>query len=325
MDYWNKIIEVRPDYANTLYMLFGTDSFAENSADSYSISSKKLKQAMLETSNHPSSSGVVVGADGEYSKDIFSHVDTEKTDVSLTANDTFDLTKEVFHPTFWGGGHLDKEYTFVNKPVIYKVSESDFQNPNVVISRDLMVAIDDLSDIKQAFIKATSKNETLFLFRYRLSDYKATEAAILKQEDPLLQKEAFKLVSTNGYFFEQDVDLQFDIIDVTFLANDGVETVIGVVSKPTDYVPGATPPPNTMTDKKSFWEWLKENYKWIILGVVVYLVLCCLGKALYPTCLFIIAAFPAIFWIITLPFRFIIWLIRLIIDKIKERRERRRG
>ena len=302
-----------------LYMLFSPDNFGLNSADGFTLSSERLKQAMLNTSKNPFSTGSIVGADGEYSKDIFSHVDDKKTDIVLTANDTFDLTKTVYEKNWWldrfgahgwGNSH---ETIFSNRPVIHQVQETDFLYDDKLNAHNLLVAYEDFADFKQAYSTSKQNNETLFLFHYRITNYESQEVAIFKQRN---RDDEFELVSTNGYFFEEDVDLQFDIIDVMFKDEMGVETVMGVVSKPTDYVPGATPPPNTITDKLTFWEWLKQNYVWVILAVVGYLLLCCLGKALYPTCLFIIAAFPAIWWIITIPFRFIIWLIR----SIKERR-----
>ena len=53
---------------------------------------------------------------------------------------------------------------------------------------------------------------------------------------------------SNSYFFQQTVNLDFDIIDVTFSRN-GVETVIPVVMDPIDNIPDGTPPVYTQSDK----------------------------------------------------------------------------
>ena len=292
-----------------LYMLFGTDSWAENSADSFTVSSETLKKEMLNSGKNPLSTENIIGADGEYSRAIFSHVDDKKTDITLTADDTFDLTKTVYNDQWFlwdifGNGHgygSHYEKVFTELPVIYKIDEGAFLYEDYVNAQNLLVAEEDFPDLKKAYINATANNESLFLFRYRVTDYEAHEAYIFKEKS----EDEFELVSTNGYFFEQDVDLLFDIIDVMFLDDEGTETVLGVVSKPTDYAPSATRPSNTTTDKTPIWVW-------VALGIVGYLLLCYIGHKVYPTVPFFLAVFHGLWYVITLPFRGIVWIFRKI-------------
>lgn len=319
-----------------LYLLFGTDTFAENSADAYRITSEKLKESMLQTAKHPKSTGTIVGADGEYSRDIFSQIDETKTDLRLTADDTFDLTQTIYereHP-FWDW-LFDNEGTevvktiFDDKPVIHKVTEQDFLFGDYVASYDLLIGYQDFADFKKAYNEATANNETLFLFYYKTSNYSAYEAKILKERFPAVGEEVFELVSTNGYFFEQDVDLQFDIIDVMFRDEQGTETVLGVVSKPADFIPGSTPPNYTTKDEKSLWEKIKDWWRDFItkddgerisglaltlICVGAYLVLCTIGKRVYGVP-FLLAPFHGAFFVVTLPIRGIVALIQRKKDK----------
>lgn len=325
-----------------LYLLFDTDGFGENKADSYKVPAECIKEQMKKSALNSKSSGSVVGVEGEYSKDIFSSIDNTKKQIILTADDTFDLTQTIYKQEgfldwlFGLEGTAQIKYIFKDRPVIHQVSEEDFIYDDNVNSERLLIGAEDYNDFKQAYNVATENNETLFLFHYRVSEYEAYEANILEERDPAIGAELFQLVSTNGYFFEQDVDLSFDIIDVMFLAEDGVETVIGVVSKPTDAVAGSEPPSNTTRDEpKTFWGKVKNFFlnedgtmKWytkVIIGVIVWMLLSAIGKAAYPRIPFLLAGVPGAFYLITLPFRFIIWLIRLIIDKIKERRKGKGG
>lgn len=325
---------------NILYLLFGTDGFSENSADSYHVSSETIKEQMLLSAKNPNSSGNVVGVDGEYSRDIFSWIDTTKRSIILTADDTFDLTQTVYEKNFWDkifktAGREGSEVVktiFSKQPVIHKVTEQDFIYGDVVDSQKLMVASQDFSDFKNAYIEATENNETLFLFHYNVSTYEAREATIFAEHDPAIGAECFRNISTNGYFFEQDVDLAFDIIDVMFLSEDGTETVISVVSKPVDFVPGSTPPNMTTNDKKSFWDKLSDWWRdfitkdegelmsglmltLIIIGA--YLILCVIGKVIYPVIPFLFAGVGALYYIVTLPLRLIALGLRALINKIR--------
>ena len=75
-------------------------------------------------------------------------------------------------------------------------------------------------------------------------------------------------VDTNAYFFQETVNLDFDIIDVTF-SSESVDTVIPVVSNPIDVVPDATPPVHTQSDK--------ESYAWLLIlgiGLLIVLFIC---------------------------------------------------
>ena len=93
----------------------------------------------------------------------------------------------------------------------------------------------------------------------------AQEATLMKGGDDWLGNYEWEKKDTNAYFFKETVNLDFDIIDVTF-SNGSVDTVIPVVSNPIDVVPSPTPPVHTETDKKMDW-------KMIALAVVAVIIL----------------------------------------------------
>ena len=104
---------------------------------------------------------------------------------------------------------------------------------------------------------------------------------------------------------QETVNLDFDIIDVTF-TKDGVSTVIPVVSDPIDNIPGITPPANTTDDDGP--EWWR-----IVLAVLLLLIVLVILAPVLPY------IGQAIVWVISLPFRLIGW----IIDSIKKTKKKK--
>ena len=79
----------------------------------------------------------------------------------------------------------------------------------------------------------------------------------------------YEVVDTNAYFAQTAVQLDFDIIDVTF-SNGSVDMVIPVVSSPMDIVPDITPPVYTHSDEPAWIKWLKTAMRMaVIVGLVI--------------------------------------------------------
>ena len=136
---------------------------------------------------------------------------------------------------------------------------------------------------------------TTYLFRYQTSDYTAQEATLLKQ-GKVLWSEVWEDVDSNAFFFQQTVNLDFDIIDVTF-SNGSVDTVIPVVSNPIDVVPDATPPVYTHSDKEPAWlKWLK-----IAIVAILVIVLVIVGWPILQPVFVMIG--QGIGWLVTAPFK----------------------
>ena len=158
---------------------------------------------------------------------------------------------------------------------------------------------------------------TTYLFRYQTSDYIAMEAATWETDngsfwegDGIIRTYTPDRIDSNNYFFQQTVNLDFDIIDVTF-SNGEKDTVIPVVSNPIDVVPDATPPVLTISDEEIDWMKILK----IVVGIILLLalVIFCwpLVKPLF------VAIGKGIAWLVTAPFK----AIGQAIKKRKRRKE----
>jgi hypothetical protein len=203
------------------------------------------------------------------------------------------LTDEIIDKNwwdkFWGLSGDVTTNTFDGISAIQKVTESDMEGTAQEVSRRLYIDRADYNDFND-FYQSNKSFCSVYLFRYQVSDYIAQEATLLKENTGVFGN-TFKDVDTNAYFFQQTVNLDFDIIDVTF-SNGSVDTVIPVVSNPIDVVPNATPPVYTQSDKKPNW--------WLIIAALILLVVLIVSL---PNWLPLII--KGIVWLVTLPFKLI--------------------
>jgi hypothetical protein len=127
-----------------------------------------------------------------------------------------------------------------------------------------------------------------------VSDYIAQEATLFSRGS-FLWMDTWEEVDTNAYFFQQTVNLDFDIIDITF-SNGAEETIIPIVSSPIDVIHDATPPVYTQSDKEPNW-WI---WAVVILSLVLLVILAPMLSSI----------FKILIWLIGLPFKGIGKLIR---------------
>ena len=153
------------------------------------------------------------------------------------------------------------------------------------------------------FAPQSSSESTYYLFRYQVSDYESSEVKEGEWEyrynalNPTASGWTFKNADTNAYFFKETVNLDFDIIDVTFNKN-GTLAVIPVVMSPIDVIPSATPPVYTETDTdKTLWWKLLLGLAGLILLVVI----------LAPVLPYII---QGVWFVITLPVKAVAILVK---------------
>lgn len=268
-----------------LYLNFyaggGTDS-----ADAFTLSRDALLQALR--ASRTKFGGTLVN--GKYSKVVFESVDSAFTEVNIRADENYSLTSEVVSGNFWKwlfGGDGYTATTFDGIRAIYPVQASDISGTNAEIAKRLYISESDCEEFKKFY--TTNKNlATVYLFRYQTSEYIAQEAALLQKTKNLFGTELWEKVDTNAYFFQETVNLDFDIIDVTF-SNGETETILPVVSDPIDVLPEATPPVHTTSDEEP--TWLKRLKK-----ALAVIFLCVLVFALLPI-------LPTILDILALPFK----------------------
>lgn len=261
------------DTVNTLYYIFdsgdGTDS-----ADNYTVSSEDLTAELKKSKD-------IFGGElvnDKYSRIIFESVAEEWTDKNIERETEYPLTSEIISQTWWeklwGNSHVESSETFDGIQAIYAVdTENDLQGTDDEVSQRLYVSAGDVQDLKEFCNAPENADCTVYLFRYQTTDYIAQEATLFEEGGLYGWRE----VDTNAYFFQETVNLDFDIIDVTF-SNGEVDTVIPVAMKPIDVVPAATPPVHTTSDVHASW------WAYVILVVGEVLILWFLQILLHKLC-----------------------------------------
>lgn len=261
------------DTVNPLYYIFNSGD-STDSADNYTVSSEDLT-AELKKSKELFGGELV---NDKYSRIIFESVADEWTDKNIERETEYPLTSEIISQTWWeklwGNSHVESSTTFDGIQAIYAVdTENDLQGTDDEVSQRLYVSAGDVQDLKEFCNAPENADCTVYLFRYQTTDYIAQEATLFEEGGLYGWRE----VDTNAYFFQETVNLDFDIIDVTF-SNGEVDTVIPVAMKPIDVVPAATPPVHTTSDAHAAW------WAYVILVVGEVLVLWLLQILLNKLC-----------------------------------------
>ncbi len=266
--------------------------YAENgNADEYVLSADDIIAYLI---NYTSAHGGTLVND-KYSAELFESVDDEFTDVNIRADKTFSLTSETIDRSWWNrlwgsDGEVTDSVTYDGIEAIKEVTAGDVTGNETTDCTNLFIGAADYDEFKAFYDTATAADETVYLFRYYVSEYYAAECTEFEMPARDLTSSAYGSadeLDTNAYLAQMWVQLDFDIIDVTF-TNGGVDTVIPVVSSPIDVVADATPPIETTSDI----EWWK-----IILMVVALLFIIILFAPVLPYIL------KAVIWVVMLPFK----------------------
>ncbi len=226
-----------------LYMMFYSGAEAD-SADTYIVSSKELQEKMRSAT--VDFGGELVNE--KYSKKLFSRVDDAFTEINIKRGDTYDLTQEKIAREWWQklfglGGSVVSSTVFDNIPAIEAVTDEKFTGSKQDVCDRLYIGEADYDSFKACY-DTYHEERTVYLLRYQVSDYVSQEAVRL---DVSAFMPSYTDVDSNAYFFTETVNLDFDILDVTF-SNGEKETVIPVAMSPVDVIPNATPPLEVHSD-----------------------------------------------------------------------------
>lgn len=284
---------------NPLYMMYyasgGTDS-----ADDYVVSSEAIMSKLTE-------SKVKYGGElvqDKYSRCMFESVDKAFTEVNIRAEERYSLTEQKIDKAWWNGlfgvDRPDKVTTTVFDDIaaIYAVKDSDVSGTPAEVAKKLYISEADYEDFYE-YYNANKNLCTVYLFRYQTSDYIAQEATLYEyypNGSIFTTGKGWQKCDTNAYFFQQTVNLDFDIIDVTF-SNGIQETIIPVVSNPMDIIPDASAPVYTQSDKGNALLRLILGVLFLVLFVVIF----------WPVIQFLLRG---VVWIVSLPFKSIKYLIK---------------
>lgn len=255
--------------------------YADNgNADNYVLPAEKLlgDNGWFETYTKKFGGTLV---NNRYSNDLFDRVDDGFTEVNITSNDEFKLTDVTTSKNYWGwlfGPGSDQTITGSNEyniSAIQKVTPKDFDDyGNAVFEDKFYVDESDYTELRQYVIESNARNETTYLFRYYQSIYDSQEAREFRFiEDWAASRGKFgnyEEIDTNAYIAQMWVQLDFDVIDLTF-TKDNVATIIPVVMNPTDIAADADSPVYTTTDGKGLTWW--QILLAILLGILVVILL----------------------------------------------------
>lgn len=234
-----------------------------------------------------------------FSSALFETVADEFTDVTIESSDTFTLTDEIITQDLWqkfigGGYHVTGTNTYTLN-AIKRVEDDDFKTVPSETCSNLFIDESDYTEFLTFYNEAKMKQETVYLFRYYQSDYTHYEVAEYKRttDGALIEGFDYEFIDTNAYFMQMWVQLDFDVIDVSF-AKDGKTVIVPNVMSPIDISAdgGTTLFPNSDDDGLPDWvKWL-----FIVLGLILLLVV------LAPILPYIL---NAIVWVVSLPFKII--------------------
>ncbi len=292
---------------------------AENrDADNYTLSAETLignkeenKKGYFETYTEAHGENLV---NDRFSEGLFESVAGSFTDITISKDETFELTDEVISQNLWqkfvGGGYNVSGTNSYTVSAIKKVESNDFKASASDTCAELYIDESDYNEFKTYYDKAKDKNESVYLFRYYQSDYICYEVAEYErgEGDWTLTGTQFgyNFIDTNAYLCQMWVQLDFDIIDLTFTKND-VDTVIPVVMSPMDIAADAAPPVITTKNNLKWWQILLACIALIFVIIVLF--------KLLPLLLY------ALFKIIALPFK----ALGLASKKLKKRKKEKRG
>lgn len=302
---------------SNLHWLFNATN---GDADTYDVPSEDILAYMSRyTATH---GGALVN--NKYSRALFEKVDSSFTDINIHADDTYSLTSEIIKQAWWeklfGTSHVEEIEDFNNIKAIEAVDYNDVANlVKEQLCKKYYVDDSDYKEFSDFCTTAKRKNETVYLFRYKQSEYFSAEVyeGTWKRTWTLNTGGvaiapgyvySFENSDTNAFIMQQWVQLDFDIIDLTF-TKDNVETVIPVIMSPMDIVADGDHPVSTKDDN--------PNILAIILGIIIALVVIWLLLKFCPIVLVVIGK------AILFPFKCIAALFKAIGSSVKKRREKR--
>ena len=259
-----------------LYYCFLADG---GDADSYTLSAEKLLGNQQEgikgyfesyTEEH---GGELVN--NRFSKGLFESVASSFTDITISKDDTFELTDEVISQNLWqkfvGGGYNVSGTNSYTVSAIKKVEDGDFKSSVSETCVALYIDESDFEAFRECFNTAKEKDETVYLFRYYQSDYTCYEVAEYARGEGdwtiLGTNFGYEFVDSNAYLCRMWVQLDFDIIDLTFTKDD-VATVIPVVMSPMDLAADGDFPVITTKNDLEWWQVLLA-----VIGLIFVLLL----------------------------------------------------
>lgn len=301
--------------------------YAENgNADDYTLPAEELvgdrqgnKKGWFETYTEKFGGPLV---NDRFSAALFASADSSFTDKTITNTDTFSLTSVTTSQNLWQKiWGTSTSYTNTYRiSAIQDVTYEDMENAasKSAFCDAFYVAESDYDELYSYVKTAKAQDETVYLFRYYQSEYFAVELSEGVWETGWYTETVGDITrpaygrhyegkDTNAYLCQMWVQLDFDIIDLTF-TKDGVDTVIPVVMSPMDIAADAAPPLITTSDGKLKW-WQ------ILLGIIALIAVVLLLLKFGPLLIY------ALLKVILIPFQALGGLVKKLSEAAKRRKK----
>lgn len=227
---------------------------------------------------------------GKYNSDLFlQSVDQGRklgaNDKWIRDSDNWNLTAYTYGDSFskyWQQlfGIKGNNASLTNIKPIYEVTAADMNSSD--ISSRLLISPYDEKAFTNYYNGASAKNELTYLFRFAVTEYKASEVQFFNASSGLAHGTAF---NHYGLISQQTAFLNFDILDVEFRKGEKY-TKIQTVMNPIDVIGGITP---DYKPDKGLPDWLKWLLFFISLPFIVWFI-CKLPKLIVA--LWSIISFP---------------------------------
>ena len=241
---------------------------------------------------------------GRYSKDLFETVDADFEDVTISRDATYRLTDNIVSDTAWNRlfGTTVKSEHFLSVSALQAVTEDDFSGMDRRTFCDTFyIAEEDYASLKSYVSRAEKEGETVYLFRYKQSEYVSAQATEYERTHKWFLGSGnlgvYSYIDLNAYFAQMWIQLDFDVIDVTF-SNGTEKMAIPVIASPMDIAHGGKPPESWQDESSMTW--------WEIALAVLALIL--LTIILAPLLPYLLQFFV---WLLMLPAKLVAWIIGL--------------
>ncbi len=317
----NKFVKEYDYIVTNLSYLF----YAENgNADTYTLPAEKLigdtskgSDGWFQTFTKQYGGELI---NDRYSAALFDIVDDKFTDINIKSNAEYNLQDKTVSDSLWNRlfDTTIKNENSYTLSAIQKVDVGDINSisDKTVFCNNYFISLNDYDSFTDFVQESNAKDETVYLFRYKQTEFISCEATEYVRDTEVYlvggRYGTYKVIDTNAFFAQMWVQLDFDIIDLTF-TKDNVPTIIPVVMSPMDIAADVEHPVNTQGEEPNWWA--------IILFVLILIIIFILILKFAPGLLTIIGK------VILIPFKGLYLLFKgigSIFRKMRNRKERQK-
>lgn len=257
---------------NSLYWFLPTDSMDfTDSADNYIVPSSVLLDSIKNLSNDGYFENDCKVA-GKYPSYLFESWEDEYHVETIEVGKNYTLSSEIvsngWWETLWGYNNVVDSDTFKNIRAIQPV-ESLTGNMDIDCA-SYYIGESDYEEFYD-FYYENKDDSTIYLLRFATSDrYQKEVTEFVLAEDWFTGHIELEKLDTNAFFFQTNVYLDFDIIQLEYQKGESL-IVIPVVMSPVDIFPQQPPPVYVTSDiKYDFWKYALLITAILIVFYIIY-------------------------------------------------------